>query len=322
MSSPVPLTHHEILALVAPLSRRGRRVDLPASDRVARRLRFKPLEHTPGGDGPALHEELELESFDADDHRLTRRTRSADGLEAVLVADGPDVEELVQRLEAVPLQRQFVEGDGWRAALSHRARAAGDGTSSVILTAAHARVCGLDVSMKVSSVSGVNAELQLVPEHGRTLALPDDLLAVMGWPWTCLARGRDGWRGALRLKGGGVDRSRDAEAKFARTIEHLARTLADTPRRFHETMTRERWRVTLRRAVPLLVSIGLIAGAATVPLVQLSENSIWRMLVFHSPAFLLMLFFCLGEMPRLEIPPVPRLARAGSWEPQAQAASA
>ncbi|MBK1687412.1 hypothetical protein [Rubrivivax gelatinosus] len=323
MSTPVPLTHHEILELVAPFSRRGLRVDLPASDRIARRLRFRPVEHAPGPQQPlALHEALELESFAADDQRVTRRLRAGDGLEAVLVADGPDVAELAERVAAVPLQRHLLHGRGWQAALSYRARRSGDGSSEVILTEASARVGGLALKLKVSGVSGVNADLELMPLPGRSMALPDDLLAVLGWPWTCIARLREGWGGALRLKGAGAERTRDAEHKLARTLDHLARTLAGTPQAFHETMNRERWRVTLRRAVPLLVSIGLIAGAATVPLIELAQNSVWRMLVFHSPAFLLMLFFCMGEMPRLEIPPVPLLARAGSWEPQAQAASA
>jgi hypothetical protein len=37
-----PFTHHEILALVEPFARRGRRVDLAASDRVARLIAFRP----------------------------------------------------------------------------------------------------------------------------------------------------------------------------------------------------------------------------------------------------------------------------------------
>lgn len=307
MSTAVPLTHHEILELVAPFSRSGRRVDLAASDRIARRLRFKPLQHAPEAPlDQTLHEELELESFAADDHRVTRRLRGDDGLEAVLVADGPDVGELAQRIAAVPLARHFLAGEGWRAVLSHRARLSGDGVATVILTEARARVAGLDLKLKVSGVAGINADLELMPRAGQTISLPDDLLAVLGWPWTCIARLREGWGGALRLKGDGAERTRDAEHKLVQTLDHLARTLAGTPREFHERMARERWRVTLRRAVPMLVSVALIAGAAMVPLVELSQNSVWRMLVFHSPAFLLMLFFCLGEMPRLEFPPLPR----------------
>jgi hypothetical protein len=42
--SAAPLTHHEILRLVEPFTRVGRRVDLTGSDRVRRRLEFKPVE--------------------------------------------------------------------------------------------------------------------------------------------------------------------------------------------------------------------------------------------------------------------------------------
>ena len=40
MNAP-PLTHHDILALAEPFARRGRRVDLAASDRIARRVVFQ-----------------------------------------------------------------------------------------------------------------------------------------------------------------------------------------------------------------------------------------------------------------------------------------
>jgi len=42
--SAAPLTHHEILRIVEPFTRLGRRVDLARSDRMRRRLEFKPLE--------------------------------------------------------------------------------------------------------------------------------------------------------------------------------------------------------------------------------------------------------------------------------------
>ena len=56
MATAPPLSHHDVLTLVAPFSRRGRPIDLAASDRGARKLLFRPVEH-PAADGrPALRE--------------------------------------------------------------------------------------------------------------------------------------------------------------------------------------------------------------------------------------------------------------------------
>jgi hypothetical protein len=37
------------------------------------------------------------------------------------------------------------------------------------------------------------------------------------------------------------------------------------------------------------------------------------MLIFNAPPILMMLFFCLRELPRIEIPPLPRASRASAW---------
>jgi hypothetical protein len=96
-------------------------------------------------------------------------------------------------------------------------------------------------------------------------------------------------------------------------VEHLARTLNEAPQRFHERLHRRRWGVTLRRAMPALGGIGLLLGAAAVPRIDLAEDSVLRMLIFHAPPLLLVAFFCLREMPRIEIPPLPRAPGARQW---------
>jgi hypothetical protein len=68
--------------------------------------------------------------------------------------------------------------------------------------------------------------------------------------------------------------------------------------------------------LPLLACIALIAGAACVPRLHLAENSGLRMLIFNAPPILMMLFFCLRELPRFELPPVPRASRVGQWPPR------
>ena len=86
-----PLTHHQILGLVEPFTRSGRQVDLPASDRLARRLHFKPVQHAASGSTPALTETLQLECHESGNHRLTRVLQVADGPGATLQAMGTDL---------------------------------------------------------------------------------------------------------------------------------------------------------------------------------------------------------------------------------------
>jgi hypothetical protein len=146
--------------------------------------------------------------------------------------------------------------------------------------------------------------------------LPDDVLAVLGRDWAPLTRIPDGWKTSLKLRGGEPTRSRRLETAFLRTARHLAATLAEPPRRFHEQRVLARWVVVLRRAIPVLVCLGLIVAAAMVPKLHLAENSGWRMLIFNAPLILMMLFFCLRELPRIEIPPLPRASRAPAWRKQ------
>jgi hypothetical protein len=197
----------------------------------------------------------------------------------------------------------------------------GEGATQLTLTNASALVAGLTLKVRVPAVTGVPAEITLTAPTGDTIQLPDDLLAVLGWPWSRLQRMQHGWTGVLRLAGKdevrqGVvttTRSRDAEARLRTTVEHLVRTLAEPPQRFHERQLRQRWGVTLRRATPLLGGIALLLGAAAVPKIDLAEDSVLRMLIFHAPPLLLVALFCMREMPRIEIPPLPRASNAKQW---------
>jgi hypothetical protein len=71
--------------------------------------------------------------------------------------------------------------------------------------------------------------------------------------------------------------------------------------------------------MPLLACFGLIGAAASVPRLHLAENSGLRMLIFNAPPILMMLFFCLRELPRIEVPPLPRRSRNPRWRPAAAA---
>ena len=54
-------------------------------------------------------------------------------------------------------------------------------------------------------------------------------------------------------------------------------------------------------------------AAAAAPKLHLSENSGLRMLILNSPPILMIIFFCLREIPVVEIPPLPRRSAAAAW---------
>ena len=311
----LPLTHHDIFALAEPFARRGHRLDLAVSDRMARRLVFKAVERAADG-LPALREVLQLEGPDTGPLTLTRVLDTGHGLEARLQVEGPEPGELLARIEAVPPRRQLACGPGWCLALSHRMDLTAAGAPRLVLVAGAARIDrlgGLAVTLKLPRVSGIPADIEVHHLEGDAPDLPEDLLAVLGLAWSRLSRLRNLWQGHLRLGRSEPVRSRTAQERFESAVVHLAQTLAEPPGRFHERFAQARWAVVLRRATPLLVSVGLIAAAAAVPLLDLGEGSVLRMLIFNAPPLLLVLFFALPEMPRIEIPPWPRRNPRPGW---------
>ncbi len=311
-----PLSHHEILGWIEPFARRGRQADLAASDRAARRLAFQPVEHPGHGpDGPALQERLELESREDGDFRLTRRVTLPGGLVATLGAEGRDAESLLAAIEAIPAARQVARGAGFALALDHEIEPGNaEPAARLRFTRCVAQLEGFQFALELSSTQkGVAATVELRVLPLREVPIPQDLLAVLGWSWTRLSEYGDHWRGDLRLRGRGLARSELAERQAMRAVRHLAATFAEAPARFHERQYAARWRVTLRRAVPLLVCVALLAGAAAVPRLQLEQDAALRMLLFNAPPLLLILVFCLPELPRIEFPPLPRRLTAPSW---------
>jgi len=306
-----PLTHHEILGLVEPCTRAGRQVDLAQSDRLARRLAFKPLLHAAEGDLPVLQETLQLENPRKSFFQLTRLLRQGDGLEATLTAEGPDPGELLARLASVPPRSQFLSGPGFEIALSRRI----DEALQTSLTRGLARAGGLELALKVSAVRSMPGDLKLTAAGADANAfdLPEDLLAVLGWDWVRLNPVKDGWTSRLRLRGPEPRRSRRAEEKLLAAAQHLAQTLAAPPARYHERFLAARWGVVFRRAIPVLTVLGMIGGIFALPSLGIPEGSPIRMLIFNLPPLLLAIGFCMQELPRFEIPPIPRRAKAGDW---------
>jgi hypothetical protein len=303
-----PLTHHEILAIVAPFTRSGRQVDLAASDRAARSLRFKTRPR-PDATG-AFSETLRLDNPDPERYVLTRVLTDPTGLAAQLEAEGSDPAMLLAAIDAVPAERAFVAGPGFALAQSHRLEA-----KALILTGAEVRLGELRLVLAEPTRLGVRVGFELRPAQAAVLEIPDDLLAVLGRDWSPLSLDAGAWKGSLRLHGKEPLRSRRAEDALTAGALHLATTFAEPPARFHEQRVAARWAVVLRRAIPLLGCFGLIGAAAAVPGLHLAENSGLRMLIFNAPPILMMLFFCLRELPRIELPPLPRRSRSPQWQP-------
>ncbi|MBG6079027.1 hypothetical protein IWX58_000714 [Rubrivivax gelatinosus] len=311
MSLP-PLSHHEILALVAPLSRRGCRVDLAASDRLARRLVFRAAEHAATESLPAIGDQLELDCSAEGRFRLARVLTMA-GARARLEAAGADAGELLDRLMAVAPQRAFSAGEGWTVARDYAVD--GDGEDGLVLQRGVARIAGvLTLTLALPAVRRMSAELTLAATGGHELELPEDLLAVLGWNWAPLARKPGGWESRLRVPGSIAQRCRRAEAELDRAAAHLAQTLAEPPARYHERLAAARWVAAFRRAIPSLTAVALVATVALMPHGgdDRREPGLWFVL-YHLPTLVLALSFCVQEMPRFEIPPLPRRSAAADW---------
>lgn len=321
-----PLTHHQILDLVAPFSRAGLQVDLAASQRLERRLAFRAVQHAAvDGVHPALTEILWLDASDASRITLRRVLTAPDGLDATLEADGADAPVLLARLRAVPLQRQWRLGSGWVMALSHRVvsgapgGAPGDAGGGLQPTWVAVQLHGFRLRWTPPPVHSRLGELRLAPAGGQT-RLPEDLLAVLGYPWTRLVAMDGAWVAHLRQRGTGLAAFAQAEQRLVRTADHLAATFAAPPALFHPRHRGARWRVTGRRSIPALLSLGLVGAAAAVPQLALSPDSVLRMLILNAPPLLLIGFFCLREVPRIEIPPLPRRLRQAAWQQPAEPA--
>jgi hypothetical protein len=318
VSALPPLTHHEILQLIGPASRRDRLVDLAATDRLDRRIAFRPRELEPpeGAPGdpalPPLSEHLSMENHRPGHFSVTRWLETPDGLRAALQADGPDLGVLLDRVDAVPPQRQFSVAEGTLTALSYRLPSSGP---HLVLREAMVRLAGLVLHVKVSGVSGYPAEFELLRGGSDVARVPEDLFAVLGRPWSHLTSLGRGWLGSVQLRGREPQRSRNAETLLQRMVAHLAQTLAEPPARFHERHWRARWKVAFRGSLPLLVGGAIVGTAWLLQRQGAQHESVLALLANVAPPLWMGLFFLRREMPRIALPRVPRPPAAGDWRP-------
>lgn len=309
-----PLTHHEILQRIGPFTRRGRLVDLSATDRLQRRIVFKSIDHPESLNAPRLRESLTLDDLGGGSYRLTRVLTPEAGPGASLEASGAEPAELLARVDEVPPQRQFRSAGAVLIGVSYQVPPGpGANAGSLIFTRAAAQFAGVDFTLDAATVQRGPAKVNLERSPGDPLRLPQDALAVLGGQWSRLRDSGDGWSAELRLPGKEPRRSRLAESAIETSVRHLAGMLAEPPGRFHERWTAARWGVFCRRLAPLALCVGLILCAAAVPRLHLAQNSGLRMLILNSPPILMVLCFCLREIPVVEIPPLPRRSLAASW---------
>lgn len=322
-----PLTHHEILTLVQPFTRRDIHLDLGASDRINRRLTFKPIAHAEDSvAGIDAEETLQLDNPRPGFSVLTRTLTLRCGLAATLETQGEDIGALLAQVDTVRPHQQFRSVEGTTVALSYRltprADADADDPAAVEreLLRGEARIAGFTIVLRAALVRGYPAEIDITPQAAG-VKLPEDLLAVMGWAWSPLRVRNAGWCGKLKARGSGPQQSRAIEARFEQTIAHLTRTLNQPPAAYHATQARARWGVALRRALPLLFFAGLIVGAAGLTLVDIPQDSIINLLLMGTPPLLMIGAFGMRDIPSMEIPPLPRRIDHPAWHPQMETAA-
>jgi hypothetical protein len=308
--SSQPLTHHEIVALIEPFSRRGYQADLAASQRLDRRLVFRPREHHCASIPSQIVETLELASRGTASFRIERRLAAAAGPTVEIIADGADPGELLERVLSVDPSRPFAAGPGYCVGFSGQV-AAPDG--ALALREAIVDVDGWRLTVEADPVRGMPADVSLIRTVADGAKVPDDLLAVLGSDWGLLRPTGKGWAGTLRVAGRGARRDGRTHARVLDAARHLADTFSRHADRFHEDHRRSRWRVALRRLGPLAAATALILIGAACTRLDIASDATLRVLLMSSPPVLMILFFSLREVPRLELPPLPRATNAGQW---------
>ena len=178
-----PLTHHEILTLISPFSKRGWQADLSASDRAGRKLAFKPIAHPAEGEGePALRVALMLDGDVSKGFRLIRTVTIDESnydpgsLEATgssastLTVEGADIESLLDRAESVPVRRQIKLYSGIPLARSYLMEA--EASSGPMFVEAKARVHGVNMVAQADRKRGMPVDLKFTADPGEELRLP------------------------------------------------------------------------------------------------------------------------------------------------------
>jgi hypothetical protein len=316
-----PLSHHEILRLMAPFTRRGRHLDMGATRRADRCLVFEPVEHPATDDCPKLREALELHASERGGFRIVRTlTPLVDDyrpLPATVSAYGRDLDTLVEQILGFPRGRHFPRCADVALQRSYQLESEDDDGEGPRwqprLVEASAEVAGVTLTFD-ASVRKSPVKVRLTAPAGQKLQVPKDLLAVLGRQWRSMRDYASYWRAGIVVPKREPRRTHDIEQKFERTVAHLDETLARPPAQFHPRHRMQRWRAAVQRSLPLLMGVGLIGMTLWLAQADLEEGNVFRMLVFHLPPLMLLLFFLVfDELPDFELPRVPRQLRQDGW---------
>jgi hypothetical protein len=93
--------------------------------------------------------------------------------------------------------------------------------------------------------------------------------------------------------------------------------LAEPPARFHARFAARRWRIGLLRGVPVAFGVAIVVLAFAVRDTGSRAEAMLGALANLVPPLLMALFFLRREMPRIELPRVPRPLPADSWQASA-----
>jgi hypothetical protein len=316
-----PLSHHEIVTLVAPFAGLGRHVDLKASNRLERRLVFKSIDHPAASSvvGP-LTEELVLESPEEGAFQLTRTLTSSEGLAASLSASGPDPGALLQRIERVPLSRHFTRTPDFTIAFSYRLAPGMAGTDDSrarvqpLLTKASATLEMVNVGFDFSPLNDRRVPLEIRPKEDAVSALPSDFLTLLGSPWDRIERDTKGWRGRLYVPKAEPARTAFGERNVTEMVIHLVNALEASPTEFHHRYLKQRRRVLMRGVLTML---GVLAAMAVSPLILVvapDQPLLTTLASFWFPAVVFSLPFIASRVAFIT-PSWPRPLPATAWRP-------
>ncbi|MFK7886371.1 MAG: hypothetical protein AB8G16_05840 [Gammaproteobacteria bacterium] len=314
METPVslpPLSHHDVLRAAAPLTRAGLRVDLPASDRARRKIAFVQ-QALP--DDPLIAVRHELHLLEEGATILIRIAEYDHRLQATLTTQGGDIDALAAALLRLAAEDQFrFEGE---ALVADSYDVAPEKDARLELTGCATIVRGLLIETDARTVIGEPMTTTLALKGGATpWHLPDDFLALTHHGWRPLTETDEGWSTTLQVPVRQPARGRETRRRFGLMAAQIAAALSAPPQNYHRERRAARWRLYLRRFIPVFVCVAIVAALPLLDRLVLSDERGLHPAFLSLPPLLMIgaLMLTWREMPRIEIPPRPRSLAANAW---------